>query len=105
MPQLSPQQIAQVAGLVAQYITTRRERFYPQAAPLAAAQKAAMSGFFLPQVLDAARVLVLFDRRVENPPFYPTLAGMGFSNLPDFAHMAAITFCDLAISHLSLMAG
>src|SRR5438094_2441807 len=75
MPQLSPRQIAQVSGLVAQYIAARRERFYPQAAPLAAAQKAAMSGFFLPQVLDAARVLVLFDRRVENPPLYPTLAG------------------------------
>src|SRR5437762_6885908 len=105
MPQLSPRQIAQVSGLVAQYIAARRERFYPQAAPLAAAQKAAMSGFFLPQVLDAARVLVLFDRRVENPPFYPTLAGMGFSNLPDFSQMAAITFCDMAISHVPFTDG
>ena len=105
MPQPSPQQIAPVSGLVAQYITTQRERFSPQAAPLAAAQKAAMSGFFLPQVLDAARVLVLFDRRVENPPFYPTLAGMGFSNLPDFSQMAAITFCDMAISHVPFTDG
>jgi len=105
MPQLSPQQIAQVSGLVAQYITAQRERFYPQAAPLAAAQKAAMAGFFLPQVLDAARVLVLFDRRVENPPFYPMLASMRFSNLPDFSQMAAITFCDTVIAHVPFTDG
>jgi hypothetical protein len=27
------------------------------------------------------------------------LAGMGFANLPDFSGMAAITFCDVAVSH------
>ena len=41
------------------------------------------------------------EDRVENPPFYPMLAGMGFSNLPDFSQMAAITFlrvlCDLIL--------
>jgi len=105
MPQLSPQQIAQVSRLVAHYITTQRERFYPQAAPLAAAQKAAMAGFFLSQVLDGTRVLVLFGRRVENPPFYPMLASMGFSNLPDFSQMAAITFCDTVIAHVPFTDG
>ena len=105
MPQLSPQQIAQVSGLVAQYITTQRERFSPQAVPLAAAQRAAMAGFFQPQALDAARVLVLDAIRVENPPFYPMLVGMGFSNLPDFSQMAAITFCDVVVSHVPFTDG
>jgi hypothetical protein len=105
MPQLSPQQIAQVSGLVAQYITTQREVFYPQAAPLAAAHKAAMAGFFLPQLLDAARVLVLHGLRVENPPFYPMLASMGFLDLPDFSQMAAITFFDVVVAHVPFTDG
>ena len=93
-PQLTPEQIAQLSALVAEYIGAQRHRFPPQAAPLAAAQRAAMDGFFPPQLLDAARVLVLRGVRVENPPFYPLLVGKGFSNLPDFSQMAAITFCD-----------
>jgi hypothetical protein len=100
MPHLSAGQIQQVSGLVAEYISTQRERFYPQAVALTQAQRAAMAGFFLPHALDAARVVVLHGTRVENPPFYPMLAGMGFSNLPDFSQMAAITFCDVVVSHV-----
>jgi len=98
-PHLTPEQVAQVSGLVAQYIRENRERFSPQAAPLDAAQRAAMAGFFQPQVLDAAGVLVLRGIRVENPPFYPMLVGMGFSNLPDFSQMAAVTFSDVIVAH------
>jgi len=104
-PQLAPGQIAEASSLVAVYITTQRERFYPQAAPLAAGQRAAMAGFFLPQALDAARVLVLHGFRVENPPFYPVLAGMGFSDLPDLCQMAAITFVDAVVSHVPFTDG
>jgi hypothetical protein len=58
-----------------------------------------MADFFLPQALDAARVLVLHGL-VENPPFYHMLAGMGFSNLPDLSQMAGITFGDVVVSHV-----
>lgn len=64
-----------------------------------------MAGFFLPRVLDAVRVLVLGGMGVENPPFYPMLAGMGFSNLPDFFQMAAITFFDVVVSHVPFTDG
>jgi len=64
-----------------------------------------MAGFFLPPVLDAARVIALHGIRVENPPFYPMLAGMGFQNLPDFSQMAAITFCDVVVSHVPFTGG
>ena len=57
-----------------------------------------MDGFFLPQVLDT-RLLVLTESRVENPPFYVPLRRMGFSNLPNFSTMAAVTFCDVVVSH------
>jgi hypothetical protein len=59
-----------------------------------------MAGFFLPQVLDASRVLVLRGFRVVNPPFYLMLKVMGFTNLPDFSQMAAITFSDVVVSHM-----
>jgi hypothetical protein len=39
--------------------------------------------------------------RVGNPRFYKELVQMGFDrgSLPDFAHMAAITFVDTIVSH------
>lgn len=38
---------------------------------------------------------------MNNPPFYGELVKMGFeaASLPDFAHMAAITFVDTVVSH------
>jgi len=64
-----------------------------------------MTGFFPSQVLDAARVVVLHASRIENPPFYPLLAGMGFSHLLDISQMAATTFCDVLVSHVPFTEG
>jgi hypothetical protein len=55
IPQLTPDQIAQVSGLVAQYITAQRERYAPRAIALSAQQKAAMNGFFSEQTLGSTR--------------------------------------------------
>jgi hypothetical protein len=38
--------------------------------PLSAQQRAAMNGFFTPQLLEGARLLVLQGERVANPDFY-----------------------------------
>ncbi len=98
VPQLSPELIAEVSSLVAAYIKAQREKALPFAVPLSPAQRASMDGFFLPQVLDT-RLLVLTESRVENPPFYVPLRRMGFTNLPSFSTMAAVTFCDVVVSH------
>jgi hypothetical protein len=98
-PRLTPDQIAQVSGLVVQYISTRREKYAPRAVPLSAQQKAAMAGFFSPQLLDSTRLLVLHGERVSNPEFYPMLKGLGFTNLPEQSGMGAITFSDVVVSH------
>jgi len=92
-PRLTSEQIPQVSGLVAQYIATQRERYASRAVPLSAQQRAAMGGFFSPQLLDGTRLLVLQGERVANPDFYPMLRSLGFNNLPDQSAMAAITFC------------
>ncbi len=99
IPKLTPDQIAQITGLVSQYISTRRKNYAPRAVPLSAQQKAAMKGFFSPQVLDGTRLIVLQGERVANPDFYPMLRSLGFNNLPDQSKMGAITFCDVVVSH------
>jgi hypothetical protein len=98
-PRLTPDQIAQVSELVPQYISTQRDRYRSRATPLSAQQKAAMAGFFSPQLLESTDVLLLQGERVANPDFYPMLKSLGFKNLPDQSRMGAITFCDVVVSH------
>jgi hypothetical protein len=98
-PKLSPDQIAEVSKLVGGYISVQREKYAPHAVPLSAQQRAPLEPFFAREVLDGARVLVLQCERVQNPEFYPMLRGLGFKNLPDQSTMAAITFCDVVVSH------
>jgi len=98
-PKLTPDQIAQVSGLVSQYITAQRQKYGSRAIPVSAQQKAAMAGFFSTQLLDCTRLLVLQGERVSNPEFYPMLKGLGFTHLPDQSGMGAITFSDVVVSH------
>ena len=99
IPTLTPDQIAQVSGLVSQYIATQRERYAPRAIALSAQQRVAIGGFFSPQLLEGVRLLVLKGERVGNPDFYPMLKSLGFNNLPDQSTMGAITFSDVVVSH------
>jgi hypothetical protein len=98
-PQLTPEQITQISGLVSGYITAQRRKYVPRAVMLSAQQKAAVKAFFSPQLLERTRLLVLQGERVSNPDFYSMLKGLGFKNLPDWSGMAAITFSDVVVSH------
>jgi hypothetical protein len=98
-PKLTPDQVAQVSELVAGYISVQREKYAPRAIPLCTQERAPLEPFFAREVLDNVRVLVLEDERVQNPEFYPMLRNLGFKNLPDQSTMAAITFCDVVVSH------
>jgi hypothetical protein len=96
---LTCDQIAQLSGLVAQYIAAQRERYAPRAIALSAQQRVAIGGFFSPQIQENTRLLVLQGERVANPEFYPMLRSLGFNNLPDQSTMGAITFSDVVVSH------
>ena len=98
-PRLTPEQIAQVSGLVFQYITVQRQKYVPRAIPVSAQQKAVINGFFSPQVLEGVRLLALKGETIANPEFYSMLKSLGFTNLPDQPNMAAITFSDVVVSH------
>jgi len=98
-PCLSAEQISQVSGFVADYISTQRKKALPNATPLGHNQLRSMEGFFPQEVLYGVRLLVLEGTRLENPPFYQMLRQMGLVNLPDFSTMAAVTFYDVVVSH------
>lgn len=99
MPILSNELIVQVSGLVGDYISTQRNKYFHASNPLSIDQRAAMAGFFTPQLLDEARLVVLDEERVANPDFFPMLRRMGFDDLPDQSTMAAVTFGDCVVSH------
>jgi hypothetical protein len=105
IPKLTPDQIAQVSGLVAQYIAAQREKYVSRAMPLSAKQRTAVNGFFSTQLLEGTRVVVLQGERVANPDFYPMLKSLGFNNLPDQSTMGAITFSDVVVSHVPFTDG
>ena len=98
-PQLTLAQVQQLSGAVAEYIASQRGFFLRTSLPLTLEQREAMEGFFVPDVLDGSRLVVLQSSRVQNPDFYPQLWRLGFRNLPDFRTMAAITFGDVVVSH------
>jgi hypothetical protein len=104
-PKLSPGQIADVSNFVAQYISAQRDLYLTRAVPLTAQQKASVQGFFRPQLLDATLLLILHGERVANPAFNTSLRSLGFSNLPDQSAMAAITFNDVVVSHVTFSSG
>ena len=65
---LTAKQLSEVSGLVTQYISAKREHYRPFAVPLSRAQRESMGGFFSPELLDDTRLLVLGEKRLENPP-------------------------------------
>jgi hypothetical protein len=101
LPNISAAQIEWVVKQVAAYIERQHQTYRRRAVPLDQKQKTVMQSFFPPSTLDTARVVVLAGERVGNPLFYTELITMGFEagSLPDFAHMAAITFVDTMVSH------
>lgn len=102
IPELSAGQIQEVSILVANYIQTQRQNYAAQAVNVPGNLRLQVNPFFRFDVLNTTRVVVLENERVGNPEFYPMLQALGFTNLPDFGGMAAITFHDVIVSHEAL---
>jgi hypothetical protein len=99
-PNLTPSQMAALTQAVAAYIHAQRATYAPLAAPLAFSEL--WSRFFPARDLERIRILQPGQERVVNPPFYADLEKMGFTGLPDFRTMAAITFDDVVVFHDAL---
>jgi len=108
-PALSAQQIASLTWAVAEYIREQRARYYGRAVPLTFTET--WSRFFSPADLERIRAVQAGSSAnaetankagiecVPNPPFYADLEKLGFTGLPNFATMPAITFDDVVVFH------
>jgi hypothetical protein len=74
------------------WVQSQRDRYWPEARRLTAAEKTELSPFFEASILDVARVAGV--PRIENPPFYRELEAQGIPIPLDFTAMEAITFVD-----------
>lgn len=96
-PNLSPDQVNWLNQRVIEYIRVQRAAYYPRSVPLSFSE---LWSRFFPQIdRDRIRVLQPGIERVANPPFYAELEKLGFSGLPNFTTMAAITFDDVVVFH------
>jgi len=80
-----------------EYIQERRKEYRPQGLPLTPNQYTKMKSFFSPAMLADIRVVELRGRRISNPPFYDEARALGLTNLPEFAHMASVTFDEVVL--------
>jgi hypothetical protein len=93
VPSLGPEQVAHFSRLTRDYIQSQREALAPSGQPIAAAHEQPLIPFFSIGLLRNVRVAQRV--RVPNPPFYAELVKIGFTNLPSFTNMDAITFVDV----------
>jgi len=96
-PELSPEQLGSFVQAVAEYIRAQRQHYLSRAVPITFTEL--WSRFFPAVDLERIRVLQPGLERVPNPPFYPELEKLGFSDLIQFNLMAAITFNDVVVFH------
>ncbi len=89
--------VNQFAGMTEEYIADSRKKYHRSAVPLSDEQKAAMAPFFPAEILDKARLRQLNGKRVEDPGFYGMARMLGFSNLPFYSEMPAVTFVDTIV--------
>jgi len=82
---------------VAQYIRAQRAHYYSRAVPLTFSEL--WSRFFSQVDLQRIRVVQPGQERIPNPPFYTELEQIGFTGLPNFTTMGAITFDDVVVFH------
>ena len=91
---ISSEQIEAVAALVAAYIREQRDNFFSIGRALNRSETDALRPFFGEKRLSRVRVYKASSGELPNPEFYPAFRQMGFTDLPDFSRMAAITFID-----------
>ncbi len=94
---LTEAKILQAIDCVAGYLRDQRNYYLPSAAPLSKLQKDLMSPYFPADLLHEVRALELRGTRVPNPSFYAQARELGFTSLPDIAHMSSITFQDVLV--------
>ena len=94
---LPESQVLNAVKRVADYLCKQRELYYHSGRPLASRQKEILQPFFSSGLLDRVRTVELHGRRLPPPPFYLEARALGIDNLPEFTHMASLTFVDVIV--------
>jgi hypothetical protein len=104
---LSQQQVEALTQAVSGYIRAQREQYFSRSVPLTFSEL--WSRFFSAADLNRIRAVQVDSSpaaiaseglgRVPNPPFYADLEKLGFTGLPNFSTMPAITFDDVVVFH------
>jgi len=102
---LSAEKVASLTMAVAAYIRQQRADYVGRSAPLTFSEL--WTRFFSATDLERIRAVQAGSwspnagarERVPNPPFYADLEKLGFTGLPDFSTMPAITFDDVVVFH------
>jgi hypothetical protein len=98
-PSWQEERVTEAISKVGHYLHEQREHFRAQGRPLDEKQRSIMTPFFAPALLDKIRIVALEGRRISNPPFYAEAKAQGLSSLPEFTHMASLTFEDVVVFH------
>jgi len=96
-PQMSEKQIREAIARVAAYLQQQSDHYLPSASPLSDRLKTILAPYFSANLLDQVRIVQLQGVRVPPPPFFAEARALGFVNLPDFPHMASLTFLDVIV--------
>ena len=74
------------------WVRSQRDLHRPSTRSLSQQERLALSGFFDPEILEKARIIVV--PVIQNPSFYSDLEQMGLYAPPDFTTMTGITYDD-----------
>lgn len=96
-PGVSEDQVREIIDRVSSYMRQQREHYFASAVPLSEQHKALLRPYFSASLLEQVRVVELDGKRMPNLPFYQEAKALGFENLPEFAHMASMTFFDVVV--------
>ena len=89
--------VREIIGRVSSYLRQLREQYFASAVPLTEQHKTLLRPYFSASLLDHVRVVELNGNRVPNLPFHREAKALGFTHLPEFAHMASVTLIDVVV--------
>lgn len=96
IPLMTSTQIHDITTKVLAFIEEQRRIYAPTGRSLCEDDRILLSPHFPASVLDSTRFVRV--RGLQNPEFYSDLERLGFTNLPQFRRMAAITFVDVVVA-------
>jgi hypothetical protein len=97
VPEMSENQIREAVARVSAYLQEQHDHYLPSAKPLSDRHKTILAPYFSAALLEQVRIVQLKGTRVPTPPFFAEAKALGFVNLPDFPHMASLTFLDVIV--------